>query len=157
MNQIAKGDQTSKDYGRSRMTNLEDGTREYRDWHRKLDRNLYANDIDQIEWRAGPDGQPFPVALIELTEIRVYTPKLMDQILDRFEVKTAQAKFSRTIADKLGVNAYIVAYSAGLSYFFLYNLSERKGWVRFSQEQYKHWLSLLTIENAKRLQKMRHQ
>ena len=155
MNQIAREEHILKDQGRSRVTNLEDGTREYRDWHRTLDRHLYANDIDQIEWRSGPDGKPFPVALMELTEIRINTPNLMDQILDRFEVKTSQAEFSRTIADKLGVNAYIVAYAAGLNYFFLYNLSEKKGWVRFSQAQYKHWLSLLTVKNAKRLQKMR--
>tara|TARA_Y100001970_G_scaffold236285_1_gene295880 strand:- start:3949 stop:4488 length:540 start_codon:yes stop_codon:yes gene_type:complete len=144
----------NKESARERVTaDSIDMTVEYRDWHRTLNRSWYVNDVDQIEWRSGPDGQPFPVALIELTEIRKISD--LSAVLDRFLNKTAQGDFSKRIAELLGVNAYIVGYVAGLSEFHVYNLTENKGWVKWSKPMYEQWLRSLSVGNIKKMQASR--
>ena len=152
MLELSEQSRARSDKARARQTDSSDHTIEYRDWHRSLHRGWYVNDIDQIEWRADANGRSCPVALIELTELKSLTNVngTLRQILNRFENKTAQGDFSRMVADRLCCNAYVVAYVQGLKYFWLYNLSEHKGWVKFSKDQYEHWLSLLTPETAKR-------
>ncbi|GAF91577.1 unnamed protein product, partial [marine sediment metagenome] len=45
----------------------EDRSLIYRLWHRDIGPQYYVEDVDQVEWRRGKDGELHPVAVIELT------------------------------------------------------------------------------------------
>ena len=123
---------------------IEDRTMKYRDKRRDYPYG-YTQDVDQLEYSFYGDEIVF-VAALELTRVDYNdrypngpTPKYFDKILERF-YHDAQAKFSREVANKLGIEAYIVAFDEAVKRFWVYNLSQEKGWVAWSDKEYFKWL-----------------
>ncbi len=122
-------------------TDNEDRAKVYRDWHRTLRADLAMFDVDTIEWRRGENGL-FPVAVIELTRIDGddANEKYLKAILDRFDVRDKQGEATRKVAKALGVNAYITLFNLKLTKFWVYNLTQEKGWKSFNQKEYIEFL-----------------
>jgi len=99
----------SKDRGRGK--DREDRTFDYRIWHRRLSNSLYQQDIDSIEFTFRR-GEFVPLAVVELTRSDHPTvgSGYLDNIVERFEEKDAQAKVVRGVAEFLGVGAWIVLF-----------------------------------------------
>tara|TARA_Y100000593_G_scaffold31767_3_gene62484 strand:- start:15950 stop:16426 length:477 start_codon:yes stop_codon:yes gene_type:complete len=140
---------TNKHGGKGRQRkDREDRTLGYRSWRLEQARGLYTTDVDQVEWRA-IGGKLVPVAILELTRVdgdRRPVQKYFDAIIDRFTNRDSQKQTITYVADKLNVNAFIVAYLQNLSQFYVYNLSEGDGWKFYSKSEYKTWLSSLGAE-----------
>lgn len=123
---------------------IEDRTMDYRDKRREYPYG-YTQDVDQLEYSFYGDEIVF-VASLELTRVdrnpkypNGPTPKYFDKILERF-YHDAQAKFSKEVAKRLGIEAYIVAFSEDVKHFWVYNLSQNKGWKSWTGKQYFKWL-----------------
>jgi len=118
----------------------EDRLRDYKKWIYDQPK-LYASDIDQVEW-GYKNGEENPVAVLELTRVdKNYRPSTgyFDAIIHRFEVRDTQARRIRKIANRLQVDAYIVAFLQDLSEFSMYNLSNPNGWNHLSPQEYINW------------------
>jgi len=118
----------------------EDRLRDYKQWIYDQPK-LYASDIDQIEW-GYQNNQEEPVAVLELTRIdREFKPsdKYFEAIIHRFFVRDTQARRIIKVANRLGVDAYIVAFLQDLSGFSMYNLCKQDGWKHISPQEYLNW------------------
>lgn len=124
----------------------------YSEWHRTLDKSLLALDVDYIEWRF-KDGNLYPVAVIEVTRTdkgKVVNNAYLNTIRERFEVRDLQGRAAVRVATALGVKAFIVLFREDCSEFWLYNLSDRKGWCYFTPLQMEEFLlKLEDIHNGK--------
>lgn len=123
----------------------EDRSMKYREWHAKLGKGFYANDVDQIEWR-GTGVNGFPVAVIELSRIdeELQNPHAYRKaVLERFTIRDAQAFYAVRVATALGVCAFIVLFKFDLSEFHVYNLTKKKGWFVYDQPGYADFLRLI--------------
>ena len=122
-------------------TDNEDRAKIYRDWHRTLKADLAMFDVDTIEWRRGENGL-VPVAVIELTrtDSEDVRESYLKAILDRFDVRDKQGEAIRKVAKALGVNAYITLFNLKLTKFWVYNLTQEKGWNSFTKEEYIKFL-----------------
>lgn len=118
----------------------EDRSLIYRNWHRTL-KEFIMFDVDTIEWRYR-NNELIPVAIIELTrtDSENVGEKYLQAILDRFNIRDKQGEMIRKVADALKVNAYITLFNQQLSKFWVYNLSQNRGWRIFNQKQYIDFL-----------------
>jgi hypothetical protein len=120
----------------------ENRARQYSDWHRTLDRRLLMLDVDFIEWRIR-QGELVPVGVMEITRVDQGKPvaaAYLEAIINRFEERDLQARAARQVAAALGTKAYIVLYREGCTEFWVYNLSDRKGWRHFNAQQMEDFL-----------------
>jgi hypothetical protein len=121
----------------------QDRVAEYRRWRRQFGHGAYVTDIDQVEYRRDQEGGLHPVATLELTRVEVgktVGPGYLDSILDRYNKRDDQGTTARLWAWHLGVCVYIVLFREDLSEFWVYNLTNDKGWREMHQAQYKAWL-----------------
>jgi hypothetical protein len=123
---------------------IEDRTMAYRDERREYPYG-YTQDVDQLEYSFLGDEIIF-VASLELTRVDYNpkypngpTPRYFEVILERF-YHDCQAKLSVEVADRLGIEAYIVAFSEDVKRFWVYNLSKKQGWKAWTDKQYFKWL-----------------
>lgn len=119
---------------------------QYREWRRQLVEGCMHLDVDQIEWRFF-NRELVPVAVIEITRYSESVedtvahngstqpkPGYFTAILQRFE-RDIQGRATRLLAEKLDVNAYIVLYRYDCSEFWVYNLTQAKGWEHFDEKR----------------------
>ena len=129
---------------------LDDRTREYREWRYGLGSKMYVLDVDQIEWRKTRFGGIAPVGLLELKRFDTDGPvraSMLADVLDPLEERF-QGEACRRVAAALGVPAWLVVYRHDLTGFWVYNLTERRGWFPlddpggrgYTAEQYGTWL-----------------
>ncbi len=129
----------------------EDRNAPYRRWRYTLGKGIWAMDIDQVEWRRDRNGEPYPVATIELTRVDRDDEKpdaYFQKILDRFGERDYQAQHVKHVAAALGVHCYIVAFRHDLTEFWVYNLSAGRGWRHWGPEQYAGFLRKLKLPEA---------
>ncbi len=87
-------------------------------------------DVDFIEW-CYRDGELVAAGVMEVTRVDLgmaVTQTYLDAIIQRFEERDMQAQAARKVADALGVKAFIVLFRADCSEFWVYNLTDRRGW-----------------------------
>lgn len=115
----------------------------YSDWHRTLGRELLASDIDSIEWRL-IDGEPVAVGVMELTRVDSQTasPSYLQAILDRYE-RDFQARAARRVAEALGCKAWVILFSQDCKRFWVYNLTDSRGWFKLGAKSMAVWLASL--------------
>ena len=123
---------------------IEDRTMAYRDL-RRLYKGTYTQDIDQLEYSFYGE-EIVLVAILELTRVDYNpnfpngpTPKYFEKILERFYYDN-QARLAVEVAERLGIEAYIVAFDEPLDRFWVYNLSQKRGWKFFNRENYFAWI-----------------
>tara|TARA_B100000519_G_scaffold108549_1_gene94051 strand:+ start:4856 stop:5284 length:429 start_codon:yes stop_codon:yes gene_type:complete len=118
----------------------QDRAKEFQQWHRTLGRRLLASDVDLVEWRL-IDGELVPVGVLEIT-LADWPPTepYLDAIIHRYEKKDVQGRTARHVADALGCKAWIVCYTQGCKKFWVWNLTESKGWFKFNTEQMELFL-----------------
>lgn len=114
----------------------------YSDWHRTLDRRLLMLDVDFIEWRF-VNGDMVAVGVMEVT--RVDNGKEVHQgyltaIINRFEERDLQARAARKVAHALGTKAYIILFREDCTEFWVYNLTDRRGWDYYDADQMEAFL-----------------
>ena len=121
----------------------EDRAASYRAWRWTLGGGCYVSDIDHVEYRIVGD-EIKPVALLELTRVdgdRLIPNKYLSSILDRFKKRDAQKKLITFAATELKCKAWVVLFRHDLSEFWLYNLSNERGWYKnLDKSQYKTWI-----------------
>ena len=127
----------------------EDRTGVYREWRFGFGGGMYVLDVDQIEWRKSPRGTIEPVVLIELKRFDTNAPvetRWLDKTLRNVE-RRFQGEACRRVAAALGVPAWLVVFRHDLTGFWVYNLTDRRGWFPadddghgFSEYQYRAWL-----------------
>jgi hypothetical protein len=123
---------------------IEDRTMDYRDKRRSYPFG-YTQDVDQLEY-CFYDNEIVFVASLELTRAD-FNKKYPNgpgsgyfvKILERFH-HDAQAKFSKKVADCLGIESYIVTFYHDLTRYWVYNLSQSRGWIAFTDVEYFKWL-----------------
>lgn len=104
----------------------------------------YIQDIDQLEYSIVNDKIIY-VAILEITRIdknEKYpnpTKPYFDAILKRYE-KDFQGRLAVDLGKKLNCDAYIVLFKYNMEKLWVYNLSQKKGFIEFSQENYFKWL-----------------
>ena len=114
----------------------------YSDWHRTLDRRLLMLDVDFIEWRYRK-GSLVAVGVMEVTRVdegKEVNNNYLNAIIHRFESRDLQARAARTVANALNTKAYIILFREDCSEFWIYNLSDRKGWQYFKPEEMEKFL-----------------
>tara|TARA_B100001123_G_scaffold170526_1_gene196134 strand:+ start:4522 stop:4950 length:429 start_codon:yes stop_codon:yes gene_type:complete len=118
----------------------QDRAKEFQQWHRTLGRRLLASDVDLVEWRL-IDGELVPVGVLEIT-LADWPPTkpYLDAIIHRYEKKDVQGRTARHVADALGCKAWIVCYTQGCQKFWVWNLTESKGWFNFNAKQMELFL-----------------
>jgi len=116
---------------------------DYRKWRWGVGSGCYVADIDQLEYRFIYDSIK-PVALLELTRVDGNIPlpnSYLDAVLRRFRKRDAQSKLAIYVASMLNCKAWIVLFRWNLSEYWLYNLTNNRGWYKsLSPETYKNWL-----------------
>lgn len=134
-------------------TDSENRAKPYFDFHRKLDRSLTAQDIDNIEYKityAEGRATIAPVAVIELTRydsndyFKAPTVGYLSAILQRFQ-RDAQGEVICSLAKMLGVDAYIILFKTDCTCFWVYNLS--RGGVWTVQNAMEHELFLKKLRS----------
>ena len=129
-----------------RLESREDRSLDYRDWRRTFKSSSYVMDMDQVEYRI-VDGEFIPVAVIELTrtdeDVRSAVA-LQTAVLRRISEENIQAKVLVSMAQRLGVDAFLVLFVADLSEFHVYNLSTENGWWVMNPERYQYWIDKLS-------------
>jgi hypothetical protein len=106
-------------------------------------------DIDQVEWRV-IDEVPTPVAMLELSRVdgNVHLPpSYMKAVLDRFNKRDGQGETIRAFAKSLEVKAWIVLFRWDLTEFWVYNLTDSRGWWEMKKPKYEHWIRNLSKES----------
>lgn len=117
-----------------------DRAKEFQQWHRTLGRRLLASDVDLVEWRF-IDGELVAVGVLEITLADCEpSDQYLDAIIHRYEKKDVQGRTARRVADSLGCKAWIVCYTQGCKNFWVWNLTESKGWFRFDNKQMELFL-----------------
>tara|TARA_R110001599_G_scaffold174976_1_gene366956 strand:- start:4447 stop:4860 length:414 start_codon:yes stop_codon:yes gene_type:complete len=124
-----------------------DRAREFQQWHRTLGRRLLASDVDLVEWRF-IDGELVPVGVLEITLADSEPSQAyLDAIICRYEKKDVQGRTARHVANALGCKAWIVCYTEGCKRFWIYNLTERKGWFDLDGGEMEQFLEGLERGN----------
>ena len=121
-------------------------SRPYSEWHRKLGRSYYSSDVDSIEWRF-VDGELKAVGVMEITRVDdgiTVGEKYLSSILDRFINRDLQSKTATRVAEVLNTKVYIILFRENCKEFWLYNLTDRKGWTHLNE----YWMSYF-IRNLK--------
>jgi len=141
---------------------IEDRCFAYRDerWRRGAGQSLgvslnqcYIQDIDQLEYSI-INGKIVYVAILEITRVDKNskypnpTKSYFNAILDRYE-NDFQGKLAVDLGSKLNCDAYIVLFKYNMETLWVYNLSQARGWVEFSQENYFKWLKNKHLEKNK--------
>lgn len=117
----------------------------YSDWHRTLSKDLLMLDVDFIEWRYR-NGEPVPVGVMEVTCVdvgREVNQEYLDAIVQRFEQRDLQALAACKVAAALQTKAYIILFRADCSEFWVYNLTNRRGWWHLDPAQMEEFLQRL--------------
>lgn len=140
--------------GRSRA-DREDRCAGYRDWRLGFGDGCYVADVDQVEWRIR-GGVLVPVATLELTRLdgEMLHPKayLAGTLRRRFPPEGSseankghgfQTHHAVNVAKKLGVPCFVVIFKWDLTHFWVYNLSDRRGWWEMDKERYERWIRML--------------
>lgn len=119
----------------------EDRLIDYRNWKYKQ-KYLWTTDIDQVEWTK-QDGKDVPVAILEVTRIdndyKIPPDSYFQEIIERMFVRDTQGRKAVTLADRLGVPAFIVAYLKNMTKFIIYDMKKRDGWKILNEDQYVNW------------------
>lgn len=114
-------------------------------WDNTIDKQ-WVMDIDQIEFTYLPDGdgEALPIGIIETTYIDSDTapPAYLDKILERY-AKDAQGSVVKWVAKRIGCKAFIVLFTRHLETFYVYNLTNNRGWWTLTEENYLRWLRSL--------------
>ena len=130
-----------------KLTHLNDRALPYRVWRwdNTIDRQ-WVMDIDQIEFTYLPDGddEAIPIGIIETTYIDNDTapPAYLDKILERY-ANDAQGSIVKWVAKRIGCKAFIVLFTRHLETFYVYNLTNDRGWWTLTEENYLRWLRSL--------------
>ncbi len=130
--------------GKQRM-DTEDRAADYRNWRHQFGGGCYVSDVDQLEWRI-VDDEIRIVASIELSRVDGNVPipdSYQDAVVNRFGNRDGQSKIIREVAARLGVPAWIVLFRWDLSEFWVFNLSEARGWWHLSPAKYRSWIKSL--------------
>jgi len=117
----------------------------YSDWHRTLSKDLLMVDVDFIEWRY-KDGELVPVGVMEVTRVdagRKVNQHYLDAIIQRYELRDLQALAARHVATALRTKAYIILFREDCSEFWVYNLTNRRGWWHLNPTQMQEFLQRL--------------
>lgn len=117
----------------------------YSDWHRTLSKKLLMLDVDFIEWRYR-NGELMAVGVMEVTRVdkgKEVNQQYLRAIRQRFEERDLQAHAARKVASVLGTKAYIVLFREDCSEFWLYNLTDAKGWYYLTPERMEKFLESL--------------
>lgn len=125
-----KKDKTSSGSKAHQRSDTERRIQPYSEWHRSLDRSLYATDVDFIEWRYQGD-ELTAVGVMEVTRVdmkKTVDRQYLDAIIQRINNRDFQATAAQTVASALGTSVYIVLFREDCSEFWVYNLSEGNGW-----------------------------
>jgi len=125
-----------------RREDREDRILEYKQWRWHLGHGCYVADVDAVEWRM-KDDQLIPAAVFEMTRVdgnAEVPPSYLRAIIKRMEERDLQGKLAKKVAEKLGVKAWIVAFRHDLTDFWIYNLTDSRGWWPMTQEEYASWL-----------------
>jgi hypothetical protein len=120
----------------------EDRLRDYRQWRFGLGNGCYVADVDQVEWRLR-DGERVPVALFEMSRVdgNVSVPDTyLKAVLVRLLERDQQGHAAKTFAKALGCKAWIVLFRWDMTEFWVYNLTDDRGWWRMGIEHYRRWL-----------------
>ena len=146
-------DSGAKSYQRGDM---EDRSKEFRDFHRSLDKTLYATDLDLIEWRY-INGVLTPVGVLEITRVdqgKQVNDQYKSEILKRYDKRDMQGLATRTAASLLGVKAWIVLYRKGCSEFWIYSLTDNdQRWYHYDRDRLERWLLSLGEKAAMKMGK----
>ncbi len=100
-------------------------------------------DFDQVEYRRDANGDLVPAALLELTRVdgNIPVPKTyLAAILARYQKRDRQSQLVCEGARRLGTTAWIVAFRHDLTEFWIYNLSDERGWWSGDQKWYVEFL-----------------
>jgi hypothetical protein len=117
----------------------------YSDWHRKLSKDLLMVDVDFIEWRHR-DGDFVPVGVMEVTRVdlgKEVNQRYLDQIIERYEQRDLQGIAARKVAAALQTKAYIILFREDCSEFWVYNLTNSRGWWHLDPEKMEAFLKKL--------------
>ena len=126
----------------------EDRTLSYRKWRWEFGNGCYVNDIDQVEWRV-VDGKPTPVGVLEISRVdgNVEVPdSYLNAVLDRFKKRDSQAQIILNLANSIGVKVWVSLFRYDLTEFWVYNLTNDRGWFHLNQSGYKKWIMDLKPE-----------
>jgi hypothetical protein len=102
----------------------------YSDWHRTLDKRLYMADVDFIEWRYR-NNELVAVGVMEVTRVDMgieVNQGYLEKIVQRYEKRDLQGMVARKVAEGMKTKAYIVLFREDCSEFWVYNLTDRRGW-----------------------------
>lgn len=108
----------------------ENRIKQYSDWHRTLDKDLLMLDVDFIEWSI-KNGELIPVGVMEVTRVdkgKEVNQQYLDAITSRYEERDLQARATTHVARKLNTKAWIILFREGCEEFWVYNLSNNRGW-----------------------------
>ena len=128
----------------------EERTEFYRTWRTKLGMGC-VSDIDQVEY-TWTNGKVVPVAVIELgvADFGPF-PQFLDQVLEKVAQTRGQGAINHMVANGLGVEFWVVVLKRGYTdNFWVYNLSNPKGWHKWTKLQYVAWLSRLRSDAIKK-------
>ena len=134
-----------------KLTHHDDRALPYRVW--RWDNTIekqWVIDIDQIEFTYLPDGEMTPIGIIETTYIDspMAPPKYLEKILDRYG-GDAQGSVVKWVAKRIGCKAFIVLFTKGLDTFYVYNLTDSRGWWTLTEGNYLRWLKSLNPNHSK--------
>ena len=135
-------DSGAKAYQRS---DTENRVQQYSDWHRTLNRSLLMLDVDFIEWRFR-NGNLVPVGVMEITRVdsgKIVGIGYLGAIVQRYEERDIQARAIRYVANALKTKAFIILFREGCTEFWVYDLTEKRGWSYFTLDEYVSFLESL--------------
>jgi hypothetical protein len=131
-------------------TDVIDRRQRYSDWRYEISEHhpkLYMQDVDYVEYGFDENGDIVFYASMEITKAdddKIIGEGYLNSILKRYGTRDAQGKFSRTVAERLGVSAYIVLYKEACKEFWVYNLSVDNGkWHHATEDEFIHFLKVL--------------
>jgi hypothetical protein len=128
----------------------EDRTAPYRTFRRTFG-GPCVTDFDQIEWRKDGSGVWIPVALLELTRIdggRRIPDSYLAAILKRILIRDPQGELAKLAAGRLGCKAWMVPFRHDLGEFWVYNLTDGRGWWHMNATGYQDWIRNLPLPQA---------
>lgn len=132
--------------GSAQLPNFrEDRIAAYRIFRRTI-KQAGATDFDQVEWRFDRDRKAYPAALFEMTRLdgnRPVPQSYLDSVLNRITVRDWQGRFAKVGAGLLGCKAWIVLFRYDLTQFWVYNLTDERGWWEMAEPAYRKWVSNL--------------
>jgi len=102
-------------------------------------------DVDFIEWRYRGN-KLVAVGVMEVTRVDIgkeVGQGYLQSILSRYKQRDMQAEAALNVAQALGTKAYIVLFRADCREFWVYNLSDGRGWCHFSTDQMEAFLRSL--------------